>query len=131
MAESTTLVIEDLHEVLEAVYEVRDKWFSFGLALGIDEPSLRKIESDCFHDPDACLRKLLSFWLRNCRNPSWDDIVNALRSKIVGHKHVANKIVQSKPCSEDVIIDAEEAAPHPEILLPSGLLCFYNNIMND
>ena len=125
MAESNTLGIKDLHEVLEAVFEVRSSWFSFGLALGIDEPTLQSTSVACRDNPEACLREVLSVWLKNFQKPTWDDIVIALRSRIVGYKHVANNIICSKPCSEVTIdkdVMEEEATPSAKSQLPSGCL---------
>ena len=125
-----TLGIENLLEVLEAVHEVRSEWFSFGLALGIDEPSLKSISSACRANPKSCLRELLSLWLKNFQNPNWDDIVNALRGKIVGHKQVANKIIRSKLCSRMTIDAGVQKVPgSAEIQLTSisGCWCVSQN----
>ena len=75
-----------MHEVLVAVVKV-SRWFELGLALGLRQPTLEGINHK---------REMLTKWLNlvdGCR-PSWNSLVEALRSPIVEGYVIANEIEQ-------------------------------------
>ncbi len=87
------LSIDDLHDVFDAVIDTADEWHNFGLALKVLEPTLRQIKanhrsSDC----KACLRETLSHWLRNGQSTTWQDVIQALCSRCVDQRKIAEDI---------------------------------------
>ena len=69
-------------------------WQQLGLALGIYQPTLNKIESDARGKTEDCLRECLSAWLRQKDNvkksgiPNWYTLATALDS--IGQCSIAN-----------------------------------------
>ena len=55
------------------------QWFKLGLALGIDDSVLQVIEHDTKGDGETGLRRMFQKWLSSCEQPSWDNVIQALR----------------------------------------------------
>ena len=90
-----------LSVILDALWDVRTKWYFFGLALGIDETSLDAINGK---DDDACFRMMISKWLKLCDpQPSWEILVRALCSPSVGRKDLATAVAVKYCVSMDVV----------------------------
>ena len=91
-----TLGTADLYDVLEAIVDVKDKWFMLGLALGLKMPTLREIRKDYNGIIVDCKCEMLTKWLEKADGctPSWASLVTALKTKNVDHKSIADKIEQ-------------------------------------
>ena len=85
------LRINDLGEVHEAVYEARTKAYDIGLKLKVPVDTLDSIE-DQYRVPGDKLREVLKTWLRTAPKPTWQDILDALRSRVVGQPKLARDI---------------------------------------
>ena len=55
------------------------KWYKLGLALGVDDSVLQVIEQDTKGDVETGLRRMFQQWLSSCEQPSWDNVIQALR----------------------------------------------------
>jgi hypothetical protein len=87
------LSINDLRDVLRAVWEARVKWFNIGLELGVSPGTLNAIKKNNSQDPDNCLTAMLEYWLNNGEpKPSWAAVANALKSPIVGYAQLAEEL---------------------------------------
>ena len=62
-------LLDELHEVIE--------WFELGIHLGVPPHELSKIEREG-GGIDACKRKMLSYWLKNSQDVSWEALKRAL-----------------------------------------------------
>ena len=67
-------------------------WYNLGLALGVDDSSLRFIEHDTRGDSETGLRRMFQEWLRSCEQPSWDIVIWALQK--IGENRLAAEIRQ-------------------------------------
>ena len=88
--------INDLFPVLQAVEDVSEKWLMLGLALGLKQPTLKRIETD---NGTSTSRKyeMMTEWLNgHGHTPSWAELAKALREKIVGHGSIADIIEKEK-----------------------------------
>ena len=87
-----TTGIKDLRTVLMEIRNVNKKWNFLGLELGLLQPTLDGISSS---DYEVCKMEMIQKWLnkedQDC-HPSWDSLVEALRSDLVQHKPIADKI---------------------------------------
>lgn len=82
----------DLCDVLEALSEVKHKWYYIGLKLRILHHTLDDIKANEGSTSD-CLTGMLKRWLSNTSPPpSWSDLIQALSSTLVGEKGIAEKI---------------------------------------
>lgn len=98
-----SLSIENLTEVLSAIFIVRHKWFPIGLALGVNNGTLNAIKQRCHDDPDECFREVLSHCLQTPTGLTWVDLVRALRSDSVGYGQLATNIAKDHcPALADV-----------------------------
>ena len=83
----------NLKALLNELHSVRASWYKIGLQLDIPHTELnnfRQISSD----PVDLLCEMLVHWLKTAVNPppSWEAVVNALNSPIVGEKTVAARL---------------------------------------
>ena len=91
------LSINDLGMVWEAVYEARTKAYEIGLILKVAVDTLDSIDKR-YDDPSDKLREVLKTWLRTASKPTWQDILDALRSRVVGQPKLASDI-EAKYCT--------------------------------
>ena len=67
-----------------------NKWFEFGLSLGLDEPTLDEIRAEFGTSVSSCLRECLTKWLNEEDRVNYDSLADALRK--IGEKAVADSI---------------------------------------
>ena len=88
------LCIDDLGDVLEAVWEARSKWYNIGLKLGTSPGTLDSIGKATNHNPDDCITATIKDWLNNGKpKPKWAAVAKALKSPMVGYTYLAEKLV--------------------------------------
>ena len=87
--------ILSLKTLQNELHGVRAKWLTLGVQLDIDSGTLKRIEQDG-HDVGHCLLELLIEWRKG--DPSWKNIVNALRSNAMGEQSLADDI-EGKYCN--------------------------------
>ena len=85
------LSINDLGMVWETVYEARTKAYEIGLILKVVVDTLDSID-ERYDDSSDKLREVLKTWLRTAPKPTWQDILDALRSRVVGQSKLARDI---------------------------------------
>ena len=71
------------------------KWYELGLELKVDEDDLNFIERDCRQDTPGAVKQVLKKWLEQCEEPTWWNVVDALRE--VGEKRKARDL-EEKYC---------------------------------
>ena len=87
------LSIDDIGDVLEAVWEARVKWYNIGLKLGISAGTLDSISKANNQNPDDCLTAMIKDWLKNGKpKPSWAQLAKALKSRMVGYAQLAEEL---------------------------------------
>ena len=92
VASPNTELGEDYLGALHALlYEIRSKYASFGIQLGLKESEIDGIEAKK-GDPGRCLLGVLSICLRRAKSLTWNDIYNALISKPVNESKLAKEI---------------------------------------
>ena len=85
--------LEDLRHIIEALVEVKHKWFQIGIQLGLSPSTLECIEGQCSNSFDKALYEMIKEWLKLSDQPhTWNDIVHALRLKSVDEGTLAGKI---------------------------------------
>ncbi|XP_064387214.1 uncharacterized protein LOC135335601 isoform X2 [Halichondria panicea] len=96
-AESLTL-----REARNALWNARDYWMSLGIALEIPIETLMAIQKNNVHGITGDrFTKLLEVWLQSSLNPTWSDLVKALRSSIIGRPDIADEIEDKYIKSDD------------------------------
>ena len=87
------LSIDNLGDVLEAVWEARSKWYNIGLKLGVSVGTLDSISKAANQNPDDCLTAMIKDWLRNGKpKPTWAAVAKALKSPMVGYAQLAEQL---------------------------------------
>ena len=92
--------IDDLKDVISALWDARAKWRNIGSCIGVDEGTLDTMKGK---DGD-CLNGILSHWLRGVHNPkqknskprTWRTLIEALREKVVNEEAMASKLEKEK-----------------------------------
>ena len=101
---AANLTIDNLGDVLEAVWDARSKWFNIGLKLDVSACTLTAIKKNNNQDCDDCLTAMLEHWLNNGRpKPMWAKVAEALKSPMVGYEHLAEQIPQQVAHSSTLI----------------------------
>ena len=90
------LTTSDLSIVQDAVLDAEAKWYEIGLQLSVPSSSLDSISTDGDSSSEK-LRETLKVWLKTAPKPTWQNIVNALRSSVVGESNLAT-IVEGNYC---------------------------------
>ena len=80
-----------LKALYEALYEIRSKYASFGIQLGLEKSEIDDIEAQK-GDPGRYLLEILSICLKRAKPLTWNDIYNALKSKCVNESKLAEEI---------------------------------------
>ena len=80
-----------LKALYEALYEIRSKYASFGIQLGLEKSEIDDIEAQK-GDPGRYLLEILSICLKRAKPLTWNDIYNALTSKCVNQSKLAEEI---------------------------------------
>ncbi len=85
------LTISDLRDLYKATFDARIKWRNILLLLKISLDIIDSIGRKWRDSPDDCYREGLLEWLKGDER-SWEDVVKALSSPIVGHSDIARTI---------------------------------------
>ena len=80
---------------MRSLDECASQWDRLGLELNIPPYKLDAIKWECNSSCEKALRKMLQGWLHSCTNPTWGDVVQAL--KVIGLNDLASKI-EKKYC---------------------------------
>ena len=89
--------MEDLDDIVAALYQARTKWRLIGLGLKVLPGDLQAIEDENRKQED-CLRCMLTKWLEKSDNNTWEAIVQVLKKSTVGRHDVAKQITTDKLC---------------------------------
>lgn len=77
---------------MDAAWPARGEWYDIGLRLHISPDTLDVFQSE-HRDVKTCFREVLKVWLkRNHPPPTWKELVETLRSPIVGREDIAEKL---------------------------------------
>ena len=71
--------------------DAREQWLNIGIELKLSEGDLRVIEENNKGNVMECFNEMIKLWLE-CGEPSWSDVVDALRAKPVHCLDLAAKI---------------------------------------
>ena len=83
--------MDDLGQVLEELMEVCSVWYYLGLQLKVRPETLDRIKAQ-FSDSTNLLLEVLKAWLDKNDSASWKTITDALRSRSVGERSLADRL---------------------------------------
>ncbi len=89
---------DDLVVVLTELLCVCSYWEYIGLGLNLKPGTLEAIKAP-FKGHKDCLMDMLKEWLNTCPDPSWQNLIRALRSPIVGKDTLASHL-EAKYCTQ-------------------------------
>ena len=81
----------DLRELVNALQPAKHKWKKIGTNLIIAPSELEAIQCDN-NDSGERLHGMLIKWIASADNPTWKNIVDALRTQSVGESRLSEKI---------------------------------------
>ena len=85
------LTTSNILEVLENVWEARQRWYNIGIQLKLKISDLDVIRQPGNQSADECVVEMLKFWLRR-GGATWEALIDALKHKTVGYPILANQI---------------------------------------
>lgn len=106
---SDILTIDALVDIYDATIDIKHAWYNMGLALKVKAPVMDSFSTKYHDDPDKCYVEVLKEWLNNVPNPKWEKLVIALRSGLVRHSNIANRIAEDH-CPHMVVSESVAAA---------------------
>ena len=109
------LSIDNLGVVRAAVFNACTKWYDIGLALEVPVTTLDSTDGQ-FDNHSEKLREMLKIWLKTAAKPAWRDILDALKSPVVGEPTLAFEI-EAKHCTTAETGQASEQRM-PKVQLP-------------
>ena len=92
------LIPDNLGDVQDLIWDARPKWFNLGLKLRVSQATLTMIKQN-HPDGDDCFREMLSEWLKSVE-PSWEELLAALKKPSVGCTQLAKKIAREFDISD-------------------------------
>ena len=82
-----------LKDIVNELYEVNTKWNDIGIQLEIPKATRKRLQQAYRDDPQRALTDMMDEWLESADpEPSWSAIVDALRSRSVNAKTLANNL---------------------------------------
>lgn len=78
------LSIRDLRDIRGELFPLRSKWKDVGLELNIHPDTLDNIKSTWKEDTSAALYEVLKAFLKEGRNHTWGEIIEALDTPVIG-----------------------------------------------
>ena len=113
----------DLKKVLDALWEARTKWFHIGIQLDMKTSDLKVIKKD-YDEADLCFTEMLTDWLKRMNPPpTWEALVDALKSRTVGYEQLADTILKTH-CKKSKSNHTCNAPDHPILQSDSKILSF-------
>ena len=94
--------IDDLFNVKSELLPVTGRWKAIGLALGLKNTELKRIEKENIHDLEDCLTDVLDLWLKGNYNterfgePSWELLARAVANHAGGNNTALAEGIASK-----------------------------------
>ena len=87
----------DLSTVRNEIHDIRTKWLDIGVELKVKISTLKSIETR-YVDPKDRLREVISEWLKANDYPTWQSLVDALRTRVIDEPKLAAEL-EAKYCS--------------------------------
>ena len=87
----TTETAMDFRDLLNSLLPKAAKWNSIGIQLGLSTDELDTIRANCI-DVEECLRKVLQKWHDKTLNPTWREVITALRSPSLEEMRLAKDL---------------------------------------
>ena len=116
----------DLKKVLSSVWEARTEWFHIGIQLDMKTSDLKVIKKD-YDDAGLCFTEMLSAWLKRMNPPpTWETLVDALKSPTVGYEQLADTI-QKTHCKTSKSNQCN--APYHPILQSDSNNAFFSDLL--
>ena len=111
-----------LHEVVDELQTCHADWYLIGVYLKLSAAELDTVEAN---NPKVVMRftRMITRWLKNKTNPSWSDLVRALR-KIKEHAvadRIAKKFCRPEVNQPVVMVESKQPVPqHASEKQPNG-----------
>ena len=83
--------VPDRHVLLELLADIKHLWFEIGLALKVPDKEIEGLQQKSLSDINK-LSKVLQFWINQCVEVTWQSIITAVGSKIVGQAQISQEI---------------------------------------
>ena len=100
------LGINDLTTVFSETLPCRAKWYNLGLQLRVDVGTLDSFKVQ-YSGPHYQLTQVLETWLTTSDNPTWEAMVEALKSPVIGEARLAMELQQKYCSSAQPPVDGE------------------------
>lgn len=112
----------ELDELVEELHEVKTKWFNIGIQLKVPVYKLKEIETNTNNNVERAFCEMIVEWLKSkTREPTWADIVKALRSRSVDEQRLAENL-ERRFCAPPAEPNNLEAVATRKLIVPANSL---------
>ena len=88
------MTLSDLTHVCVELSEVQDKWQQLALELEVSPKNVNRISKPSYA---VCFKEIIKQWLTESPEPTWQNLMDALRSPTVREYELASRV--EKKCS--------------------------------
>ena len=112
------LTSDDLKKILNSLWDARTKWYNMGIQLEMKVPVLETIKQNHPNEVDLCFTMMLTEWLKQTDPPpTWEALVDALKSSSVGYGELGRTIQKSYCSKSEITTSAIDDSTHTPFAL--------------
>ena len=92
----------ELGVLQEALTEITARWYEFGIQLGVESFRLQQFQTYT-SNVRFYLNQMLQVWLQKDPPPTIPDLIAALRSHVLSHNGLADKLEKDYKGNDDIV----------------------------
>ena len=92
----------EFRDLLDSLHLKASRWEHIGIQLGLDTDVLDIIKANYPEDVVKCLTEVLKKWYKHTTNPTWKEVLAALRAPALDEIQLAMKLEQKFSLGNDV-----------------------------
>ena len=84
----------DFRDLLNNLLPKASRWELIGIQLGLNQDILDTIKANSLRNVEECLTEVLKRWYNSTPNPTWREVVDALRTPALDELRLAQELEQ-------------------------------------
>ncbi len=95
-------IIMEFHDLLNSLLPKASRWELIGIQLGLDKDVLDTVRANSLGGVEECLTKALQKWYNSTPNPTWKEVLAALRTPALDEIRLVKELEQKFSLGNDV-----------------------------
>ena len=101
--------VPDRHVLLNLLADIKHLWYDIGLALQVPIAKLEGVQQKSLSDINK-LSEVLQCWIDQCAEATWQSIITAVRSEIIGQNQISQEI-------ESYVLQLQGSCSHMSLVI--------------